>query len=342
MADRLQTYRNQVSDAVDAWQANVCNPYIIAYNTAYKSYADVFKKQDDSDKARAELFVTAAAILPGSILMATAATSSLRVIANRTAVRLLAGRSTSRALGVYNAVPSNATATFAIGKALDIVKDETGKAIKDSVVKTMSNTRDLLATDPLNRDKQLNSWLINHKLLAYDAADAIERSRSMSERDKQRAYDLLRAAPIANKPNGKIDPARLSPKIELGFYMLWLLDSDELVTQTAPASPYGGGGRYSSKPIDALPSSKDYPSGNTDPKRGPIQWVGVTRPGGDVEDQIDKVHKQVRGSAFYAPGGWFGKSDANHARLKEVAEAERVLAWLSDKTQPLAPLGLRT
>ena len=54
MPDRLQSYRNQVSDAVDAWQANVCNPYIIAYNTAYKSYNDTFKKQNDSDKARAE------------------------------------------------------------------------------------------------------------------------------------------------------------------------------------------------------------------------------------------------------------------------------------------------
>lgn len=341
MPDRLQSYRNQVSDAVDAWQANVCNPYIIAYNTAYKSYNDTFKKQNDSDKARAELFVTAAAILPGSILMATAATSSLRVLANRGALRLLAGRSTTRALNIYNAVAANATATFAIGKALDIVKDETGKVIKDSIVKTMSNSRDLLATDPLNRDKQLNSWLINHKLLAFEAADAIERSGAMSERDKARAYESLRAAPIANKPNGKIDPARLAPKIELGFYMVWLLDSDELVTQVTPGNAYSPG-RTTSKPIDALPSSRDYPRGNTDPSRGPVQWVGVTRPGGDVEDQIDKVHKHVRGNAFYAPGGWFGKSDVNQARLKEVAAAERTLTWLSDMTQPLAPLGLRT
>jgi len=171
-----------------------------------------------------------------------------------------------------------------------------------------------------------------------EAADAIERSRSLSERDKARAYDSLRTAPIANKPNGKIDPARLAPKIELGFYMVWVLDSDELVTQTIPGNMHS----LTSKPIDALPSSRDYPRGNTDPSRGPVQWVGVTRPGGDVEDQIDKVHKHVRGNAFYAPGGWFGKSDAGQARLKEVAAAERTLTWLSDMTQPLAPLGLRT
>ena len=341
MPDRLQAYRNQVSDAVDAWQANVCNPYIIAYNTAYRSYQDNFNKQKESDKARAELFVSVAALLPGSILMATAATASLRVLANRGALRLLASRSATRTLSVYNAVASNATATFAIGKTLDIVKDEVGKKVKDAVVRAMSNSQDLLATDPLNRDKQLNSWLINHKLLAFDAATAIEESRTTSAQAKEQAYTQLRSAPIANRPLGKLDPARLSPKIELGFYMIWLLDSDELVTAESAPGSYGGGGRYSSTPIQAMPSDKNYPRGNTDRSRGPIQWVGVTRPGGDVEDRIDALNKQLRGNAFYESGSWFGKSDANQARLKEVAAAERVLSWLSIATQPLAPLGLR-
>ncbi len=340
MPDRLQAYRNQVGDSVDAWQANVCNPYIIAYNTAYRSYQDSFNKQKENDKANAELFVSIAALIPGSILMASAATASLRVVANRAALRLLASRSATRTLAVYNAVGANATATFAIGKTLDIVKDEAGKKIKDAVVKAMSNSQDLLATDPMNRDKQLNSWLINHKLLAYDAAAAVEESRTMSAGAKEQAYAQLRSAPIANRPIGKLDPARLAPKIELGFYMIWLLDSDELVTEVSPAGPYGHG-RYSSAPIQKMPSDKDYPRGNVDRSRGPVQWVGVTRPGGNVEDRIDTLNKQLRGKAFYEAGGLFGKSDANQARVKEVAAAEQVLSWLSNVTQPLAPLGLR-
>ena len=104
--------------------------------------------------------------------------------------------------------------------------------------------------------------------------------------------------------------------------------------------------------IDSLKQSLDMQSNvstftdNVVIKQGTIDIkadkVVVTRPGGDVEDQIDKVHKHVRGNAFYVPGGWFGKSDAGQARLKEVAAAERTLTWLSDMTQPLAPLGLRT
>lgn len=85
--DRLQTCRSRVSYSVDAWQANVCNPHLIA---------------------------------------------------------------------------NNATASFAMRKALDLVKEDAGEAIKDAVVRTVANNQDLLATDPLNRDKQRNSGLINH------------------------------------------------------------------------------------------------------------------------------------------------------------------------------------
>jgi hypothetical protein len=330
MADRLQTFRNLVSDAVDTWQSQVCNPYIIAYDTAYTSYKDAFNKQKESDKARSEMFVAILAILPGSILMSTAATSSLRVIANRSALRLLAARSATRTLATYNAIAENAGAKFAIGKVLDLVKDEAGKKIKESVTRAMANSRDLLSTSPLSRDKQLNSWLIDHKLLAFDAAKAIEDSRSMSNDAKEKAYVQLRLAPIANKPQSKIDVNALAPKIELGFYMIWLLDSDELVTQEIPASGYSPG-KYSSKPIDALPNSPEYP------KPGKDQWIGVSRPGGDVEDRIDALHKKLRGKKFYE-SHWYGKDDTR--KLLEVQESQRVLQWLSDKTQPLAALGV--
>ncbi|MGH6613586.1 hypothetical protein [Sphingomonas sp.] len=341
MADRLQEYRNRVSDAVDSWQANVCNPYIIAYNTAYLAYNAAFNLQKESDKARAELFVSAAAILPGSILMATAANSSLRVLANRVALQALAHRNLSRVLNVYQAVGNNATAVFAVGKVLDGVKAEIGKKIKESVIKAMQVSTNLLATDPLNRDKQLNTWLTNHKLCAFEAADAIERG-SIGNTEKQRLFDQLLQAPIANKPVGIIDPSRLALKIELGFYMMWLLDSDAL-----NSSPGGGAeaGVYNakSKPIDVMPSDPKYPRPTL--PRSPYaayDWVSITRPGGDVEDQIDKVHKQVRGTAFYAPSGWFGKSDLATVKSKELADAEKTLGWLAVQTSPLSPLGLRS
>jgi hypothetical protein len=337
--DRLQTFRNRVNDASLAWQSNVLDKYSIAYNTAFKKYLETFEKQKENDKATAELFVSMAAIIPGSILMATAATSSLRVLANRGALFALSQRRAAATLSVYNAVASNATAKFAVGKVLDVVKDEAGKKIKDAVVQAMSNSQGLLDVDPFNRDKQLHSWLVNHQLASTDAAEAIEADRSMNDAAKEQAYVRLRAAPIANRPSGRLDPNKLAPRIELGFYMVWLLESDTLETEIIPSGPYGGG-RYTSKPIQVMPSDPRYPKSNTDRSRGPVQWVAVKRPGSTVEDRIDVLNRQLRGHAFYEPGGWFGKREDGGRKLKEVAAAERVLLALSHATQPLAPLGL--
>lgn len=344
MVDRVEAYRRQVGDAVDLWQANVCNPYVIAYNSAYKNYNDAFARQKESDKARAELFVSAAALLPGSVLMATAASSSLRVLANKAALRMMASLNVKRTLSVYQAIGNSPTAMFAIGKVLDGVKGEAGKKIQDAVTKTMQVSVDFLAADPLNRDKQLQSWLLNHKICAFDAAAAIEEDRTLSPRDKDARFAELRQAPIANRPQGAINAAKLAPKIELGFYMMALLDSDELIsTEAAGVSPYGGGGgRSTSKPIDEMPSSAKYPRAKmptTAPGyTGSYQTIGITRPGSDVEDQIDKVCIQVTGKPFYAASGFFGKPDTRKGQ--ELIDAEYRLKALADSTRPLSPLGL--
>jgi hypothetical protein len=342
MADRLQTFRNLVSDAADSWQANVANPYIIAYNTAYQSYVKTFDKQKESNKAQAELFVSIALILPGSVLAVAAASKSLQVLARRQAIRALAFGSARRGALRYKAVIGDAGAKFAIAGILDVVKDQAKvkKKIEEAVKDVISKTGDLLLTDPLNRDKQLNSWITNHKLLAYAAAEAIENDPAMNNDAKNKAYAELRLAPIASKPTGVIVPALLAPKIEHAFYMIWLLDSDELVTTIVEPVSYGMGttlGQYSSKPIDVLPSSPEHPKNNKNLPKG--QWVGIKRPGGDVEDKIDELNMQLRGREFYE-SHWYGKNDTK--KFEELLAAERVLKWLSDQTQPLSALGVQS
>ncbi|PSJ39030.1 hypothetical protein [Allosphingosinicella deserti] len=340
MVDRLEQYRRQVIDAVDAWQGYVCNPYIVAYNEAYKNYTDAFNRQKETDKKRAEMFVSIASLLPGSVLMATAANSSLRVLANKVALQGLARANLKLALGAYQAIGASPTAAFAVGKVLDIVKGEAGNAIKDLVTKAMQNSHDTLASDPLSRDKQLESWLITHRLCATDAAEAIENDRRLGEREKQQAFAALKAAPIAQRPHGSIVPKTLSPKIELGFYMMALLDSDELVTQTGGGSPYGGG-RTTSKPIDEMPSSPNYPRAKISTAvGGTSSWVGISRPGADVEKRIDECSTLVFKKPFYGPSGWFGKPDTR--KMEELHEAERTLRKLADSTRPLSPLGLKS
>jgi hypothetical protein len=337
MADRLTTFRNRVSDAADSWQANVANPYIIAYNEGYKKYIATFEKQKESDKAQAELFVSIALILPGSVLAVAAVSKSLKVLARRQALRALAFDSALNARSRYKAIVGNEAAMFAIGKVLDLAKGKATKKIEEAVKEAASKTSDLLLLDPLSRDKQLNSWIINHKLLAFDAAEAIEKDASMTEAEKEKAYEALRAAPIASRPSDSIVPSTLAPKIEHAFYMMWILDSDELITTIVPPVAtgfgYGSPGQYSSQPIDALPHSPNYPK----PKEG--QWIGIRRPGGKVEDRIDELNLQLRGKKFYE-SHWYGKNDTK--KKDELKIAENVLRWLSNQTQPMSALGVRS
>jgi hypothetical protein len=127
MPDRYQTFRNLVDDSVTAWQSQVANPYITAYDAAYQSFKDTFDKQKESDKARAEMFIAIATIIPGPVLMSAVGSSSLRALANRAALQAMALRSATKTLAKYNAMANNACAKFAIGKVLDLAKDDRKK-----------------------------------------------------------------------------------------------------------------------------------------------------------------------------------------------------------------------
>jgi hypothetical protein len=127
MPDRYQTFRNLVDDSVTAWQSQVANPYITAYDAAYQSFKDTFDKQKESDKARAEMFIAIATIIPGSVLMSAVGSSSMRALANRAALQAMALRSATKTLAKYNAIANNASAKFAIGKVLDLAKDDRKK-----------------------------------------------------------------------------------------------------------------------------------------------------------------------------------------------------------------------
>jgi hypothetical protein len=271
--------------------------------------------------------------------MATAANSSLRILANKVALQGLAKANLTRTLAAYQAVGSSPTAMFALGKTLDLVKGEIGKEVKSYVTKAVQNSHDTLATDPLSRDKQLSSWIITHRLCATDTAQAVENDRRLSEREKDAIFAALRQAPIAQRPSGSIIPSALSPKIELGFYMMALLDSDELVTQTG-GGPYGGG-RITSKPIDEMPSSPNYPKSKVSTAMGATStWVGISRPGSKVEERIDKCNEIVFKRPFYAPSGWFGRDET--LKTGELRNAEQTLRRLADSTRPLSPLGLKS
>ena len=67
-----------VSGFREDWENNYTIPYVLAYNKACYNYKKTLEDQAKSDKTQAELFVMAASILSGSVLMAVFATTSVR------------------------------------------------------------------------------------------------------------------------------------------------------------------------------------------------------------------------------------------------------------------------
>ena len=81
MSPRLIQFRADVEDGLLAWNTRVGQPYVRGYDAAFNSYKKVLDDQKEADKARAELFVTAASIVTCSVLMGALAASSFRAVA---------------------------------------------------------------------------------------------------------------------------------------------------------------------------------------------------------------------------------------------------------------------
>ncbi len=234
MTRRGDGFRLKVLAWIDLRQANVATPYIRANNAAYKTYNQTFETQKSNDKERIKLLVSAAAIMPGSFLIATAATGLRRVLAHPAMLKTLSTNNLTRVRSGYNTATNNATLKFAFGGLLDLAKGQVNDGIKKIAVNAATMSQNTLTDDPLDRDKHLDSFFKNHRVALTDAAPLIEQS-SMPEAEKARRFAALKAVPLACRPQGKIDKDALAPKIEFGLYMMVLLESDFLEVSPAHA-----------------------------------------------------------------------------------------------------------
>ena len=320
------------------WQANVTLPYAIAYDAAYKSFQDTVKAQTDADKARAELFITAASIVTGSVLMATVASTSLRALAGKLALDAVCNQNMNRTFDLMAVAASSQTFMFAVDKVIDVTKDKLKDQLKETVTDLTNTTSHMVVSTPLGQHLQLELFLLNHKRACYKSADIVE-AAAVSDGLKELAFQALYKAPMVKPPRASLDANRLALKIELCFYMSVILDSDEL-DQFDSRTLLGGGLGPPPKisPITQMPSNPSYPK-TTTPKmsgftQGPWQAVTYNRPGGKIRAQVDKLHQALFGEKFYKNEDWFGDVKPEDMS-KELQRAEGVLNRLAQETRPL-------
>ena len=347
MSARTQRLRAIIHDGQGQWRSRAINPYIISYRMAFGGFTKTMQAQADADKARAELFVSMASIVGGSLLMATVGQTSLRAVAGNAALNFICNRNLDRTFNAMAVAAENKTFMFALGKTLDTIKDQIGKRVKDEVTEIIKS-KEIKTSDPLDKYLEFDSLMLNHEYAANHAAEQIEADRKMDDAKKHAAFVALEAAPICKPPSGVIDPNLLGPKIELGIYLSKVMESAELDTWGPSYGGFGGGQQrpISVKPITQRPSAPDFPKPvfNRD---GSGQSVGYNMTGDPfqgtdaVRARIDELHKQVFKEAFYPSRGFFDRYMAEEKRA-ELVKAETQLDRLGQDVRPLSLLGLRT
>lgn len=351
MSQRLQDFINQVNLSQNDWRVAVGNPYISAYATAFSSYKDTLERQRDVDKQAGELFVTAACIATGSVLLATVGSATMRMLARRTVVRIANRTLSNNFQKLFRTVRKNEGVTFAAGKLIDELNGGLKKKAEEIAAAHVQSVSQIISPEPLVHFLHMDSVMRANVNCAIRLAQAIERDTSASSDEKARAYRTLMAAPIANSPSTRSSrtAASLAELIELTFYLSAMLETDSLVSW--PAS-YAGGGtagamatvrRATSVPITQRPGETSYPRPDV-PRTSALghtpahQSIAITRAGSEVQAQTNKLsmkvfNKPVYGSSLF---GLLGPADTQ--KSVELRQADMYLDRLATMLKPQNPL----
>ena len=339
MSDRQYQFTHAVDEGCLGWQVNVTMPYVAAYDSAYGKFRETVDKQAAVEKARVELFITAASIVTGSVLMATVASSSLRAVAGNVALDIVCRNNLDKTFDLMSTAYNSQTFMFAVDKVLDTTKDKLTEQVKSTLTELTNTTSRIVAATPLTQLVQLQQFLKQHQLCVYKVSDLIE-AAPVADGLKAASYAALRKAPIVNPPPAALDADRLSKKIELCFYMKTILDSDELIDWPASSnlSPYPSTVGVTSHPIPQLPGAPDYPH-PAPPKIGygvtpAYQSIGISRPGSEIRKRVDELYKDIFRKPFYKPGDIFGEVSGPEME-KELVKAKDTLLSLADQTRPM-------
>lgn len=340
-----QDIRNKAIDGHLGWRTKVVSRYASAYNQAYEEYQKVLKEQAEADKARAELAISAVSLIGGSILMATIAQTSLRVIAGNAMLNFVCKRNLERTFNAMAVLESNKPFMFALGKLLDIVKDRTNTEIKDRVTKEFDTGPKVNTSNPLDIFIKLSDALDVQHLATNRAVEMVERS-TMTASLKERSYAELARAPLCTPPTDTINEVKLAKKIELSFYLKAVLDSDRLVI-FGPAYPGATRRDMRDVPIAQAPSAPDYPRATNNPPAEAGQVIVAPELGDKVEARLKTLHHEIFGRNFRADRPWFqnpfnpGPSPGDMGR-RELRDAENRLDDLASLVRPMQLLQVRS
>lgn len=331
----MPDFHRQVQRSFDLWKANATNPYVEAYNTAFENYKETAGDEDERVQAQIAFFFTIASVLSTSVVMAVMVQASVQRGIVRAGLRTLGRENTRLVVDLIRRGRANPSVSFAVGSLWDSARGALGDRALEVVTQLVTNSAaGVSAVNPLNRAVQLESQLLHYKVAVGDLFEAVTANRGLSGAQQRQFVGLLEASPFMNPPGRPLNVDRLTPKIELGFYMQKVLDGDYLMTRYAPhmriPGQRGGG-------INALPSERNYPrSGSWAPGREVYTTVEVDRPGFTFQQKINELHRQLFNNQPFYPQHGVVRYLNGTGNVEEIRKAEDVMNRLSRSTRPPA------
>ncbi len=344
--DRLNAILIDLPSKKSQWEKNVVNPYVRAYDMAYDNYQKTLQAQAARDRMVAELFVLAASVLTGSVMMAAFASSSLRVLAGKAMLQTICNNNLNRTFNAIHAINKSETAMFALGGVLDAAKSLAGKQVQAAVEDLTKSPPIAASPSALNFLTRMMDFVDANHITLHGIVRGVIDDKTMSDDNKLKIAELMTQTPFWNAPaSRRVDETSLSQKMEMLFYMQAVLDSDFLVDtinvplgtpDMAPSQPI----EMSRKPIDIMPSSPNYPKLGAQKIGNGRGWeqtrsVEYNSLGSAIRNRINVVSKMVTGVPFYAENGIMASMfERSSDRRDQLLKAEQIITRLALQTRP--------
>jgi len=310
--DRLQ---DKIRETKNLWNNRASYPLSSSYERARDTYLTTLKEQKELDRLNAEkkaqLVMLALSLAGGSVLAtffgkAAAKTVAAEIVSN-SALNIVVNKGWERAFSALAWTDKSAGMKFVLGSLWDEVGNRITKEVSDKIKEVPKNITPakLKGKATIKGPVEYLGELLSLVNRWENAVMATGRWLYDSPGGEAAIKTFQKSSPFFKLPKRKLDVGITANKMELSFWMKYLLDSDFLETGYWKETGRGISMRRVStgrKPINVNPSNPKYPKAYK--QTGSFGGVDYSRVGYDnagevIRKRINLLHKKAKGQNFF-------------------------------------------
>lgn len=330
----LDAFLADLENAKDNYKQNWVIPYGSAYTRAHAKFEKTLRDQDDYNKLKAELFLTAATLGFGAGIGAAFGKTAFRTVVADNALTIICNNNMTRMFNAMHAVSASVPGTFIVDQVWDNVASHVNSAVKTQVASIFNGpAASASVRQPQEMQNDLERYVLRIKTATHEVGASLRDSKTLSAQQKAGFATALRNSSFyKNRPLQDLIPniQAAADTIELSFYMVMVMNSDYWREHTI--------GFQGQREIDRFRRLGEVTTATTDPSYGKgaagrsssgfgynsftTVDVGYDNLGSKVLDRVNELF-QARYKRDFIPNRFYQSGNTNK---DAVARAERTLA----------------